>query len=120
VNFFVSSQPAGSLDLGALGAPPSAEDDISYREEQAKHEKVKREQREFKLAVERGLYVERAAVKQASATVLALLAQSLRAMPDELERELGLAPAVVQALADRVDANLQRAASMLEQFANGG
>lgn len=79
---------------------------VDYERERAEHERVKREQREFKLAQERGEYLPRDAVRQASATVMAVMAQALRSLPDNLERQFALAPEVVEAIAEQCDAAL--------------
>ena len=47
-----------------------------FERERADHERVKREQREFKLAVEKGQYTPREAVQQAASTALAVLTPS--------------------------------------------
>jgi hypothetical protein len=57
-------------------------DKAKVRTEVAKAEKLEREN-----LVAEGLLVSRAAVQQAAATSYAALAQSLRSIPDELERE---------------------------------
>ena len=85
--------------------PPEGRADFEL--ERAAHEKVKREQREFKLAQERGEYVERAAVRQATATALAVLAQSLRSIADNCERQNpSLSPEVLEMIEQQVDAGL--------------
>ena len=84
-----------------------------FERERAEHERVKREQREFKLAQERGEYLSRDAVAQAVATALALVTQSLRAIPDNCERQQGLTPDAVESIQAQVDAALQEAASSL-------
>lgn len=89
---------------------------LDYEIERAAHEKVKREQREFKLAQERGEYVSRAAIRQASATMLALLSQ-IRSIPDTCERQHALAPEVVQGIQDTIDATLQEVATALKAMA---
>lgn len=88
--------------------PPELKPDerVNYELERAEHERVKREQREFKLAVEKGQYVDREAVRQASSTALAVLTQALRSLPDNLERTLSLTPEQAEAAALAVDAAL--------------
>lgn len=79
---------------------------VDYDRERAEHERVKRKQREFKLAQERGEYLPRDAVRQASATVMAVMAQALRSLPDNLERQFALPPEVVEAISEQCDAAL--------------
>ena len=86
--------------------------------EKLAHERVKREQREFKLAVERGEYLPRDAVRQASATALAVLSQALRTIPDNVERQMSLAPEVITLIERSVDAALSEAALAFKVMAN--
>ena len=79
---------------------------IEFEKERAEHERVKRLQREHALAVSTGQYLLRDDVRQASATLLAVLSQSLRSLPDNLERRLSLPPPVVEAIAAEIDSAL--------------
>ena len=103
-------------------APGSEEADIQvrYDEERALHEKVKREQREFQLAVEKGEYLPREIQRQAASTALATLTQSLRSIPDNLERTLALQPVVVQSIAEQIDLALAELAQALRAMTNRG
>jgi hypothetical protein len=85
--------PRGGAREGA-GRKPNGdpEDHANFERERAEHERVKREQREFKLATEKGEYLHREHVAQASATALSVLTQSLRSIPDNLERVCSLTP----------------------------
>jgi hypothetical protein len=87
--------------------------------ERAAHEKVKREQREFALARERGEYVSRVAIQQASATAVAVLTQSLRSIADNCERQFALPPEAVEAIQNQVDAALSEAAGAFKAMAGG-
>lgn len=98
------------------GYVPS-DDQITFERERAEHERVKREQREFKLAQERGEYVAREAVRQASATAFAMFAQSVRSIPDNCERRLALAPEVVEAIQAEIDAALTELSNALRALA---
>jgi hypothetical protein len=64
--------------------------------------------------VKSGQYVAREAVRQASATALASLSQSLRSLPDSLERRMALAPDVIQAISDAIDGCLNDLADEFE------
>ena len=88
-----------------------------YDEERAEHERVKREQREFALARERGEYLPREVQRQAAATALAVLTQALRSIPDNLERTMSLAPEVVEAVAVQIDAALSEVATAFRAMA---
>lgn len=92
-------------------APPKSGDQANYDREHAEHERVKREQREFNLAVQRGEYLPREMQRQAAATALSVLTQSMRSIPDNLERTLSLAPDVVEAVSLQIDAALSELAA---------
>lgn len=103
------NKPAGYI-------PPPGKADFEL--ERAAHEKVKREQREFKLAQERGEYVARGAVRQASATALAVLTQSLRSIADNCERQNpSLPPEAVQMIEEQVDAALAEVSAAFRAMA---
>lgn len=84
---------------------------VDLDEQRARHEKIKADQREFKLATERGEYLPRADQRVAASTALAVLTQSLRSIPDNCERKLNLAPEVVEAMAREIDAALAEVAA---------
>ncbi len=90
---------------------PKSDDQANYDREHAEHERVKREEREFKLAIARAEYLPREAQKQAAATALSVLTQSLRSIPDNLERTLSLAPDVVESISIQIDAALSEIAT---------
>ena len=69
---------------------------------------------ELEFKIKSGEYVEREAVKQASATALAAVAQSLRSLPDTLERKLNITPEVAELIGAEIDATLD---SLAEDFA---
>jgi hypothetical protein len=91
-----------------------------FEQERAEHERVKKEQRAHRLAVERGEFLPRAPIRQASATALAVLTQSLRSIPDNLERKLALPPDVVEQLAVEIDAALSECAAAFRAMTPGG
>lgn len=88
-----------------------SDDQVNYERERAEHERVKREQREFALAKDRGEYLPREAQRQAAATAVAVLVQSLRALPDNLERVCGLTPEQAEQAQIQVDAALDEVAA---------
>jgi hypothetical protein len=79
-------------------------------EQRARHEKIKADEREFKLGILHGQYLSRDAQRQAAATALALLTQSLRSIPDNLERTLSIEPRLVEAIAIGIDTALAEVA----------
>lgn len=89
-----------------------------FESERARHEKIKADEREFDFAVKQGQYLPRVAQQQASATALAILTQSLRSIPDNLERTLGLKPEVVEQVSVEIDAALQEIAMAFKAMTN--
>ena len=65
----------------------------------------------------RGRYVDRAEVRQAAATALAELAQTLRSVPDSIERRLGVSPEVAAEVGDLIDHALNEVAARFEAVA---
>lgn len=74
---------------------------------------------ELDFKIKSGQYLSRDAFREASATLLAELAQGLRSLPDTLERKHGLPPAVVQAVEADIDDALARVAEGLSMFHGG-
>jgi hypothetical protein len=115
--------PRGGVRPGSGAKPagyvqPKARADFEI--ERAEHEKVKKEQRAHRLAVERGNYLPRQAQRQAAATALAVLTQSLRSIPDNLERQMALQPEVVEAIAVQIDAALSECAAAFKAMTREG
>jgi hypothetical protein len=97
--------------------PPEGRAD--YEIERARHEKIKADQREHKLAIERGEYLPRETQRQAAATALAVLTQSLRSIPDNLERVCGLTPEQADLAAQQIDAALSEVAAAFRMMSDG-
>lgn len=93
-----------------------SQDKADFERERAEHERVKREQREFKLAQDRGEWVQRTAVQQASATAMSVLTQALRTIPDNCERQFALDPTVVDNIQRQVDAALAEASEAFRKM----
>ena len=68
------------------------------------------------LKVSQKEYLSRSAFREASATLLAELAQGLRSIPDTLERKYGLPPEQVVYVQNTIDAAMQSVAEGLELF----
>jgi len=71
--------------------PPPEKVDLDA--ERALHEKIKRQRAEFDFEVQKGAYVPREVVRQATATIFSGMVQTLRSLSDNLERQ-GVAPEV--------------------------
>ena len=87
--------------------PPEA---VDFDKARARKEQANAELAELELAKRTRSQVDRIAVRQASATALASLVQSLRSIPDNLERRLGLSPEVAQSVGEMIDACLDTVA----------
>lgn len=71
---------------------------------------------ELNFKIKSGQYVERGAVREASATLLANLAQSLRGIPDNLERKFHLSADVAQEIEKVINASLADVSEGLSMF----
>ena len=95
--------------------PPKAKAD--FDEARARNESAKADLAELEYKRRSGLYVARAAVRDASAHALASVAQSLRSIPDTLERKFNLSPVQAEAVAHAIDGVLNELADEFEQMA---
>ena len=112
------------LQLG--GARPGAgrkpadyvpsDDRLDYEAARARNESAKADLNELDLAIKRGEYVPRAEVQAATATALSALSHTLRSVPDNLERTLGLSPDIAQEVGRQIDAALDDMATRFEEL----
>lgn len=91
--------------------PPEVQD---YDRARARHEQAKAEHAELDLEIKRGAYIPRAAVRQACATAMQSMAQTLRSIPDNVERRLGVSPDVAEAIGLAIDEALN---GLADEFA---
>ncbi len=70
------------------------------------HERAKAEMAKLELKKRIGELMLASEVSRDVATAFAAIAQDLRAIPDRLERQMGLAPEVAEALSEQIDAAL--------------
>lgn len=111
----------GGARTGTGPKPAGSEQSVAqaqYDQERGLHERVKREQREFQLAIQRAEYLPREAQRQAAATIIAVLTQGLRSIPDNLERTHALGPDVLDAITAQIDASLTECATALRGMTN--
>ncbi|MQR02338.1 DUF1441 family protein [Glaciimonas soli] len=87
---------------------------IDYDEARARNESIKADLNTLEFKIKSSEYVARNGVRQASATALASLAQTLRSVPDNLERKLGITPEVAEEVGRQIDAALQDLANEFE------
>lgn len=76
---------------------------VDYDRERARNEKAKADLNELDFKVKSGEYVSREAVQQAAATMLSSVAQTLRSIPDTLERRMNLNPDIAEAIGIEID-----------------
>lgn len=116
------ARPGGGRPRTAVGGDTLAADRnatrADFEAERARHEKIKADEREFEFEIKKGEYLPRSAQQAASATALAVLTQSLRSIPDNLERSFGLAPEVVEQVAIQIDAALAEVATAFKAMTN--
>lgn len=92
---------------------------VDYEKARARNEQAKAELNELELKIKSGQYVSRASVQQASATVLATLAQGMRSISDNLERR-GVPPEVCVKVEAIITEGMADIASDLELMSSGG
>lgn len=88
---------------------------IDFDEARTRNETAKAGLNEIELKIKSGEYIARAAVQTASATALATMAQTMRSIPDNMERK-GVDPEVcvlVERIIDEVMAGLSQELEML-------
>lgn len=82
----------------------------------ARKEAALADMHELNFKIKSGEYVERAAVREATTTLLANLAQAMRSLPDNLERKFNLATEVAEEVEKVIDATLADVAEGLSMF----
>jgi hypothetical protein len=101
----------GTREGAGRPSGPKTEAGKRFDEARARNELAKALINEVKAKVELGEYLPRAAYMQANATALALLTQSIRSIPDNLERRFNLPPEVLEAIGEAHDAALAEVAN---------
>lgn len=71
---------------------------------------------ELALQIKTGEYLPRAAYQEATATLLAMLSQGLRSLPDTLERKCNLPPEALELVEQVIDEGLNEVAQTLALF----
>jgi hypothetical protein len=113
-----AGRPLGGENLGDSTERGKAR--VDFEVERARHERIKADEREFEFAVKRGEYLPRASQQAAAATAVAILTQSLRSIPDNLERLCGLSPEQAERTAVEIDAALAEVAAAFKAMTNDG
>lgn len=93
--------------------PPEA---VAYDKAKARKEAALAGKAEIELLVAEKRYGDRAAFRQAAATALSSLVQTLRSIPDNLERKLGVSAEVAQSVGEQIDNALNDLADEFEMM----
>lgn len=93
--------------------PPEA---VALDKARARKEAALAGKAEIELLVAERKYGDREAFRQAAATALSSLVQTLRSIPDNLERKLGISPEVAQSVGDQIDNALNDLADEFEMM----
>jgi phage terminase Nu1 subunit (DNA packaging protein) len=89
---------------------------IDFDAARARNESAKAQMNELELKIKTGEYSSRASFRQATATAMAALAQTLRSVPDNLERKLGVAPETAAEVGAQIDAALNDIANEFQMM----
>lgn len=93
--------------------PPES---VALDKARARKEAANADLAELDVKIKTGQFGDRAQFRQAAATALASMVQTLRSIPDNLERKLGVAPEVAQEVGDQIDAALDELADEFEMM----
>ncbi len=94
----------------------SADAHILYAKARAKKEAFLAQMAELDFKVKAGEYLPRDEIRQASATAFATIAQTLRSIPDNLERRLGVSADVAEEVGRLIDDAMADLAADLERM----
>lgn len=107
---------AGELDLDDPNISESTRTAVKKARAVASKEEALAQHAWLKLRVDSGEYMPRTAYREATATLLAELAQGLRSLPDEIERKHPLPPEVLTLIEHTIDDRLNAIAEGLSMY----
>lgn len=114
-----STERRGGARAGS-GAKPAGyvkpAESVALDKARARKEAANADMAEIDVKIKMGQFGDREQFRQASATAIASMVQTLRSIPDNLERKLGIAPEVAQEVGDQIDAALDELASEFEMM----
>lgn len=110
-----SLQPPSRGGARSNSGPKKSDEGVKYDVAKARKESALADMHELDYKIKSGEYVSRAMVRQASATVISTLAQTMRSLSDNLERR-GIAPEVCAKVDEAVNETLADAARDLEMM----
>lgn len=103
-------------DLGAISFVVPANPGQLYAGAKARKEAALAAKAELEFRVKAGMYLPREAIKSALAEAFQTVAQSLRSIPDNLERRIGATPEVAEAVSAAIDEAMGELAYAMEQM----
>lgn len=102
---------------GGYVPPPEK---VAYDEARARSELAKAIKLEREHEIATGLHVPRAAVQAACAAAMAAISQTLRSIPDNIERRLGVSPDITQEIGVLIDEAMDNLATELTRMGEDG
>jgi len=101
-----------------VGIPFEDNPALAYAAARAKKELAHADLANLNYLTKSGQYLPRADIRQATATAFATVAQSLRSIPDNLERRVGVSPAIAESVGEMIDIILADLSEELERMNN--
>ena len=83
---------------------------LDFDKARARNEQSKADLNELEFKIKSKQYLPRAAIQQAAATAIASFAQTMRSVPDNLERTHGISPEIAEAVSKAIDNALEELA----------
>jgi len=80
---------------------------LDFDKARARNEQSKADLNELEFRIKSKQYLPRAAIQQAAATAIASFAQTMRSVPDNLERTHGISPEIAEEVGKAIDLALQ-------------
>lgn len=105
-------------DLGAISFVVPTNPGALYAGAKARKEAALAAKAELEFRVKAGLYLPREAIRSALAEAFQTVAQTLRSVPDNLERKLGATPEIAEAVSAAIDEAMGELAYAMEQMHN--
>ena len=93
---------------------------MDYATARARKETASALMGELEYKVKNGEYASRVSVQNAVASAMAAISQTLRSIPDNIERKLGVSPELAQEVGFQIDEAMDSLADELERMANDG
>lgn len=103
---------SGSKPAGYVKPPES----VALDKARARKEAANADMAELEVKIKVGQFGDREQFRQAAATAVASMVQTLRSIPDNLERKLGISPEVAQEVGNQIDAALDELADEFEMM----